>query len=187
MKKIDGFFVTILFIFVLLAGVYFYAYSTLSYFETNPALKAELERKKGLISLESKLKKIAHEKQKLENQASTNSRNIASIPAEVRNTEFVVDEDIVGDAELAKKYYIKAKTKCYESNSELDCLRTIEEAVTHFPESSWTAESLVLLTDYYYRTRRISQAREILRILKLDFKDNISVQKKVIVIERQLI
>ena len=182
MKKIDGFFVTILFIFALLAGVYYYAYSTLSYFENNSELKAKLERKKGLISLEERLKKIA-----LKNQAITNSRNIASIPKSAQETEFAVDENIVDGIELAKKYFFKAKTKCYELNNELDCLRTIEETVTHFPESQWTAESLVLLTDYYYRTKRMSQAREILRILKLDFKNNKSVQEKVIIMERQLI
>ena len=120
MKKIDGFFVTILFIFALLAGVYYYAYSTLSYFENNSELKAKLERKKGLISLEERLKKIA-----LKNQAITNSRNIASIPKSAQETEFAVDENIVDGIELAKKNFFKAKTKCYEPNNQLDCLRTI--------------------------------------------------------------
>lgn len=182
MKKIDGFFVTILFIFAFLAVVYYYAYSTLNYFENNSELRGRFERKKGLLSLEAKLKKIA-----LENKAGhVGSRSIASISAN-KEFEISVDENMADSDELAKKNYIKAKIKCYDPNREMDCLRTIEESITHFPESDWTAESLVLLTDYYYRTKRMNHAREILEILKHDFKNNKPIQQKIIVIERRLI
>lgn len=88
---------------------------------------------------------------------------------------------------LSKKYFLDAKAKCYELNQEVNCLRTIEEAVTHYPESEWTGQSLVLLADFYYRTKRLGQARDILKILKQDFKTSKVIQEKVLILERHLI
>lgn len=181
MKKIDGFFVTILILVTVLAGIFYYSYKSLNYFENNPELQAKLERKKSLINLAEKIKKI----KQANLSVAVSSRNIASIPTEKQETDFTVDGRIVGK-ELAEEYYLSAKAQCYELNKELDCLGTISKAVTHFPESDWTAESLVMLIDYYYRTKRISEAREILKVLKQDFKSNKSIQQKVIVIERHI-
>ena len=58
MKKIDGFLITILILVGLLSGVYFYAYSSLNYFENNAVLKTKYERKKSLNSLAKKLQKL---------------------------------------------------------------------------------------------------------------------------------
>lgn len=177
----DGFLLTILILVSALGGVYYYAYSSLNYFDANPALKTIYERKRSLNSLAKRLKKIDRDA-KLN---ALNKRNPASVetPSESEN---IFPENSKEAKLVSKKYFTIAKVKCYELNAELECLRIIEEAVTHYPESEWTGESLVLLTDFYYRTRRISQAREILKILKQDFRDYKPIQEKVIIIERHL-
>lgn len=168
--------ITILILVGLLAGVYYYAYSSLNYFENNEVLKTKYERKKNLNSLAKKL-------QKLEARNRLDSANRA--PAAV-STEFPVQ--VTTDARLlAREYFSIAKVKCYELKSELECLQIIEQAVTQYPESAWTGQALVLLTDFYYRTKRLSQAREILGILKHDFRNDKAIQEKVLIIERHLI
>jgi|GEM_PF-3770313 len=165
MKTLDAFFLTIVALVLTLTGVLFYSYKYLDYFENNPELKAQYERKKNLLSLQKKLSKLA-QFEKL------SSRQIAST---VETPE-----------ETAKKYFHEAKVKCYEVNKEIDCLHAIELGITHFPESNWTGESLVLLTEFYYRSKRAIQARDILMILKKDFKKDESIQQKVELIERHL-
>ena len=176
MKKIDGFVITILILVSLLAGVYYYAYSSLNYFEDNEVLKTKYERKKNLNSLAKKL-------QKLDARSRLESENRA--PAGVKTEPAF---QITTDAHvLAREYFSIAKVKCYELKSELECLQTIEQAVTQYPESAWTGQALVFLTDFYYRTRRLTQAREILHILKHDFRNDKAIQEKVLIIERHLI
>ena len=128
--------------------LFYSSYLSLNYFENNPDLKAKFERKKSLISLAKKLENISKF-----NNSNLKTRQIASISESQNEVDLTVD-DSVGANQLAKKYYIVAKAKCYEINKEIECLSTIEAAVTQFPGSSWTAESLVLLTDFYYRTKR---------------------------------
>jgi hypothetical protein len=180
MKKFDWFFFTIIALFLSLSGIYYYSYSNLNQFENNANLRAHFERQQSLVSLKKKLEKIA-------NAEKNQQRQIASIPTRVQS-EFEFEAENVIDAEiLAKKLYIKAKSKCYEENQEFECIQILETAVSQFPHSEWTAESLVLLSDFYYRTKRLSQVREILNVLKTEFKYNKSIQSKVIIIERHLL
>lgn len=176
MKKIDGFVITILILVGLLAGVYYFAYSSLNYFENNEVLKTKYERKKNLNSLAKKLQKLD-----ARSRLDSASRAPAAVSPEL-------PEMIITDArQLAREYFSIAKVKCYELNSELECLQIIEQAVTQYPESIWTGQALVLLTDFYYRTKRLAQAREILSILQHDFKNDKAIQEKVLIIERHLI
>ena len=115
------------------------------------------------------------------------TRQIASIKNEPDEAEFVKEEIVVTSEESAKSYYHEAKNKCYQLDKEMDCLQAFESAVTHFPESNWTGESLVFLTEFYHKTKRITQAKDILKILKKDFKHNQSIQNKVEMIERNLL
>lgn len=176
MRKFDSFIFTILILVAALAVVYHYAQSSLNYFENNELLKANYERKKILNSLAIRLKKLdVRHQQEVVNRA----------PAAVGDEP---GRSITTDARLlAKEYFTIAQIKCYELKSELECLLTIEQAVTHYPESQWTGQALVLLTDFYYRTKRHSLAREVLGILKRDFKNDKPVQEKVSIIERHLI
>ena len=172
----DGFVITILILVALLGGVYYYAYSSLNYFEDNEVLKTKYERKKSLNSFVGKLQKLK-ERRRLE--------AVNRAPAALQDE---VISPVTTDARLlAREYFAIAKVKCYELKSELDCLRTIEQAVTQYPESEWTGQTLVLLTDFYYRTKRLTQAREILSIHKQEFKNDKAIQEKVIIIERHLI
>lgn len=185
MKKLDAFFITIVSLVLTLSGVFIYSYKSLDYFESNAVIKAKFERRKSLISLQKKLDEIAK-------PGKQNLRSVASITAEPDETEFLSEKNINNEKnmsveESAEKYYLEAKVKCYKLNKESDCLRVIESAVTHFPESNWTGESLVLLTEFYYRTKRVALLRDILKILKNDFKNDESIQQKVVMIERYLL
>jgi TolA-binding protein len=180
MKKFDWFFFTIIALILSLSGIYYYSSNNLDQFENNAHLRAQIERQKSLVSLKKKLEKIAKLKK---NQ----QRQIASIPTPAK-IDFEFETENVIDAEiLAKKFYIQAKSKCYEENQEFECIKILETAVSQFPQSEWTAESLVLLSDFYYRTKRMSQVREILNVLKTEFKNNKSIQSKVNIIERHLL
>lgn len=179
MKKFDAFFVTIVSLVVVLSGVYFYAYKKLNYFENNPKLQAKVERIKSLNSLQKKLKQ-------LEQSSHTEKRQIASISRGPEESEFLNEPSLTKEI-TARDYYLQAKSKCYELNKEIECMKVIDSAVTHFPESKWTGESLVILSEFYYRTRRTSQMHDILKILKEDFKNEKSIQEKVDIIERQLL
>ncbi|MEQ1722604.1 MAG: hypothetical protein ABL930_05475 [Pseudobdellovibrio sp.] len=180
MKKFDWFFFTVIALVLSLSGIYYYSSVHLNQFENNAVLKAQFVRQQSLVSLKKKLEKIAAAEK-------IQSRQIASIPTPVQ-TEFESELDSVIDTEiLAKKFYIQAKSKCYEENQEVECVKIIDTVVSQFPQSEWTAESLVLLTDFYYRTKRNNQAREVLNVLKTEFKNNKSIQAKVLIIERHLL
>mgnify|MGYP003395205339 CR=1 FL=1 len=82
--------------------------------------------------------------------------------------------------------YLDAKQKCYEESKDQLCLQSIESVVTHFPESKWAGESLVVFTDYYYRTKKIELAKEIVKILKSEYSSNKEIQNKIQIIERHI-
>lgn len=178
MKKLDGFFIMIVSLVFMLTGIYIYVHEKMNYFENDSHLKAQYERKEGVISMQQKLTEI-------DKVAKAVPRRIASISSEPNDSEFMSEDNIILE-ESAKQYYTEAKTKCYELNKELDCIKIIENAVTHFPESNWTGETLVLLSEFYYRTKRPAHMKDIVKILKQDFKDNKSIQDKVVLIERHL-
>jgi hypothetical protein len=180
MKKIDWFFFTIITLVLSLSGIFLYSYKYLNQFENNADLRANFERSQSLLSLKKKLASIAANEK-------TQQRQITSISKQVE-TEFESDIEKIIDGELlSQRFYIQAKSKCYEENQEIECIRIIDIAVSQFPQSVWTAESLVLLTDFYYRTKRTEQAREVLNVLKTEFKNNDSIQSKVLIIERHLL
>jgi len=180
MQKFDWFFFTIISLVLSLSGVFLYSYKYLDQFESNAALRAKFERNQSLLSLKKKLESIAANEK-------IQQRQIASISKQVQ-TEFENEiENIIDGEQLAQRFYIQAKSKCYEENQEIECIKIIDAAVSQFPQSVWTAETLVLLTDFYYRTKRTELAREVLNVLKTDFKYNDSIQSKVLIIERHLL
>lgn len=170
MKKPDGFLILILFIIAMLGAIFYSSSKSLSYFETHPELQAKFERNKNLISLNQKL-------QKLKADEATSRRNPASINP---------DPELIG-ADMAKHHYSKAKIACYEARREMECVKDIELIVTQFPASLWSAEALILLTDVYYRNNKLSQARDIVRVLKTQFKHFDSIQGRVEFLEKQLL
>lgn len=169
---------TILTLVFILTGIYYYTYSQSQWLEHNSVVKAKLQREKGLAQLNKRLNEISKE-------SKLQSRSIASISSDPLETEFITENHILLD-ESAKKYYLEAKSKCYELNKEIECMKIVEKAVTHFPDSEWTGETLVLLTEFYYRTKRPNHMKDILKVLKKDFAQNKSIQGKVDLIERHL-
>lgn len=177
MKKLDGFLVAIALIMTLLGGIYHYAANSMSYFD-DPVIQSMLERKIQLRQLEKKMHAIEVKTA----ESRTPQRAIASIPQ--GSSEEIVLEASMSSEKMAKKLYEEAKSKCYQEGQEEACIQTIDKVVSHFPESVWAGESLVLLTDYYYRTARVSQAREVVQILKNEFSYSAEIQSKVAIIEK---
>lgn len=170
MKKPDGFLIIILIIIVSLGAIFYSSSRSLSYFENNPKLQAQFERSQKLNSLNEKL-------QKLKLQDAANRR----VPASIN-----VESQLYG-ADVAKHYYSQAKIACYEPTREVECVKDIDLIVTQFPSSLWSAEALILLTDVYYRNNKLSQARDIVLVLKTQFKHFDSIQGKVQFLEKQLL
>ncbi|WP_148284955.1 hypothetical protein [Pseudobdellovibrio exovorus] len=178
MKKLDSFLIAIAVIMTLLGGVYYYAANSMSYFD-DPVIQSMLERQIQLRQLEKKLHVIDVKTAK----SKAVSRAIASIPQNSAVGDVVLDSSATPE-KMAKKFYEEAKMKCYQEGQEKACIQTIDKVVSHFPESIWAGESLVLLTDYYYRTARLKQAREVVQILKDEFSHSTDIQSKVAIIER---
>lgn len=184
MKRPDAFFIVIVILFTTLVGVYYYSYQSLSYFDKNTDLLAKLERKKNLVNLAQKLKNIEKENQE---RGFTQARGIASVQATSEKPTAVANSKVLETSDaMAKEYYDKAKIICYEPGQEVECMNIIDMAITHFPESNWTGENLVLLTEFFYRTKRLKPARDVLKVLKTNFNEVDSIESKVTVIERYL-
>lgn len=177
MKTKDyGFAITISVILLALGVVYYHTANSTSYVEHDPVLNSMIERKIELMNLQKKLQTIEQETQSAERSPA------AIAPTAGLQEEFAID-DGAGEA-FAKAQFERLKKSCYEAGQELECVSTVERVVTHFPESVWAAESLVVLTDYYYRTRRMTQAHELVDILKREFRHLPQIQDKVRIIEK---
>lgn len=179
MKKLDGFLSIVVLILVLLGGIYTYVNNSMSYFD-DPAIQAQLQKKIEAIQLEKKMHVTV---KKAETKNSTVSRGLASIPPANRSESVLT---AVEAEAVAQNYYQNAKTACYQLGKDAACIENIDHVVTQFPESVWAAESMVLLTDYYYRTARVPQAREIVAILKTEFSNHAEIQSKVKIMEKAL-
>lgn len=53
---------------------------------------------------------------------------------------------------------------------ESDCLGQIDSMITHYPNSNWTARSLLLLSHYYFNQNRTAEAKSLIQIIKTEFK-----------------
>ncbi len=180
MKRIDSFFSLNIFLVGVLTYTYFFASKSLDYFDTNPELKARYERQKELKLLKDEISQLAKENKQIE-------RSMASI----RHTDIEVVNSVGHSSsdvnDLARKYYSKAKENCYQPKKEAECMANIDTLVSQFPESIWAGESLLLLTELYYRNNRNAQILDLIKILKTDFKQYKSVQLKVDYLEKQLL
>lgn len=177
MKRVDSFFSLIIFLVGALGYTFYYAHNSLNYFENNPTLKAKYERTVQLKALNKELKNIR------KNPTSI-SRQIASInPAK----ENLLVGTALDNQAVAKKYYSKIRSVCFEPTKEMECLSHIDLVVSQFPETVWAAESLIILTEIYHQNRRDKQAQDVLHILKEEFKNFPTVQSKVNYLEGQIL
>ena len=174
MKKVDSFFILIAGIVLSLSYVYVYSLSSLDYFETNLVLKDKYERNLKLISLNNELKQLK----------SVKKREPATIRADIKNSDF---DHLLEPAQLAKQLYFVAKDSCTDVQKEMQCLADIDILVTQFPESIWAGESLVLLSQVYYRNKRFEQVQDLLAILKVEFSSFSTIQAKINFLEKQVL
>lgn len=174
-KKPDGFIVMIAGIVATLAFFYFYADYSFGRLDRDQHLSELLQKRQNLLGLMKQLDNIQKE-------TASQKREIASVPPQQRNSEFAVDS--FDSERIAQSFYTQAQKDCYQLGHEAECLNNIETVVSQFPESYWAGESLVILGDFYHRTNRAEQAREIVKILKKDFRTYADLQKKADIIER---
>jgi hypothetical protein len=177
MKRVDSFFSLIIFLVGALSYTFYYAHTSLDYFENNPELKAKYERTIQLKALNKELKEI---KQKSQQSVS---RAVASIDAK---SDKVVIGSALDTQEAAKRYYSQVRASCFEPSKEMECLSNIDLVVSQFPETVWAAESLLILTEIYQQNNRNKQAVDVINILKNEFRSYPTVQSKVSYLEEQL-
>ena len=70
---------------------------------------------------------------------------------------------------VAKAEYEKISLICNQK-LELDCMNEIDMIVSQFPDSNWTAKSLLLLSHYYYTQNRVNEAKSLINIIRTEFR-----------------
>ncbi len=181
MSKVDGFLVTII---ILIAG-FFVVYKT-SEFQYS-GVQFEKEKNKILVHQiqQLKLKENADAIARLEKMDSGPQRSIASITAAGSKKPSRIDanKELIDSAAVAEAYYQTAKINCEKYKKEDVCTKNIEIIVSQFPETRWAGESLLLLSRLYMKTRHLERAREILNIVRTEFKYDKEIQSKLAAIE----
>lgn len=69
----------------------------------------------------------------------------------------------------AKAEYEKISLICTEK-LELECMAEIDVIVSQFPDSNWTAKSLLLLSHFYYKQNRVAESKSLINIIRTEFK-----------------
>ncbi len=70
---------------------------------------------------------------------------------------------------LAQAKYEKINLIC-DISLDFKCMSEIDGIVSHFPESNWTARSLLLLSHFYYKQNRVTEAKSLIQVIKTEFK-----------------
>lgn len=70
---------------------------------------------------------------------------------------------------LARARYEKINLIC-DKSLEIKCMSEIDAIVSQFPESNWTARSLLLLSHFYYKQNRQAEAKSLIQVIKAEFK-----------------
>ncbi len=70
---------------------------------------------------------------------------------------------------IAKAEYEKISLICTQK-LEVDCMTEIDMIVSQFPDSNWTAKSLLLLSHYYYKQNRVNEAKSLIHIIRSEFR-----------------
>jgi TolA-binding protein len=175
MNKVDPFFILIIVLVSGLAVTYKSAQYDLSGLKFQMLMNAQLKNKIKRLELVQKELEIAA--QKNDRAQDVEERSLASVPSEGEK------EVILDPAKLAEKMYHEAKTQCLKSKKNTNCLNQIEAVVTQFPGSKWAAESMILLAHVYIEEKRGDQAKELLKVVRVEFKKNRDIQKKLNLIE----
>lgn len=181
MKRIDPFFTIIVVLFAFFVVVY----------ETMRADSVSLliEQKKNADLVEQvevlKLQQVALLSKSNLNQ-SGQRRSVASekttIPA---SKEIQLKEVGVTDiTRQAESLFNQINQMCEAQKNHLLCVQKVEEMTTQFPETSWAGRSLLKLSEFYIQTHRFEKAKEVMQIVKSEFKNDSRLQKRVLELER---
>lgn len=168
MKRIDAFFILIVFIVMALGYTFYYTSTSQSYFDNNPKLQAQFERQKQLAVLKKELAQLNERKQVV-------SRSIASIPP----TAAVVPEVVSFKPETAEQHFAALKETCTLNTDQPECLSEIDLVITQYPETVWAAESMLVLLDIYQKNNESRRSVELVKILRTRFAQYANVQAKV--------
>ncbi len=74
------------------------------------------------------------------------------------------------DKETAARAEFEKLTFLCDQKMSLDCTTSVEAMVVQFPESNWTAKTLLFLSHKYFENNKIDEAKALLKIIKNDFK-----------------
>ena len=100
------------------------------------------------------------------------NRNMASVP--IHNIKILSDQAkpnvVKTENEIqAQAEFEKIKMDCrFKLNT--GCTQRIDAMITKFPNSNWTARSLLLLSHYYFAQQRVDEAKSLIHIIKTEFK-----------------
>lgn len=189
MGKVDGFLITII---ILIAGVFViyktaeFQFSGVQYEkEKNKILLHQIEQLKLKDQVSAFEKKQDDESTLLEPTGSR-KRNIASL-GPVKSFKFAPidsNKELLDSSALAESFFNKAKLNCEKYKKEDVCTQNIDIVLTQFPETRWAGESLLLLSRLYMKTRHLERAREVLNIVRREFKYDKDLQSKLAQVER---
>jgi hypothetical protein len=177
MRKPDAFLICHVMIVAVLAVLYFLSERHFAKYDADLAFQQKVQQRQRFLLLTGDLQNV----QKAEKKQPSERGPAALMPFDQQNLQW--------GAELQKQaeiLYTDAQKYCYEFNGELSCLEVIEKVVTHFPETVWAGKSLLILGDFYHRTKRFEQARDIVSILKSEFGKKPELRKKTALLERAL-
>ncbi len=78
---------------------------------------------------------------------------------------------------LARAEYEKMSLQCRDYKINTECIQSVDYLISQFPDTEWTGYSLVWLAKTYKKARRQSDFKEIVSLLKNDFKHYPKVKK----------
>ncbi|MFZ3229291.1 MAG: hypothetical protein WA160_03725 [Pseudobdellovibrio sp.] len=198
MKKVDLFFVVILFLVSALAVTF------ISFDYHLSGIAFEKNKNKILEQKISKLNLIIEAYETKENPVKRGLASIGSVKA-ISMDELYIEQlktirveknkkisgalvqkiiaNSINPEILAQAYYVKAEINCATYlTKENSCLSDIEIIIGQFPESEWAGDGLILLSEVYAKQRRFKEASSVLKIVRTEFPK----QQRLIVKANQL-
>ena len=78
---------------------------------------------------------------------------------------------------LARAEYEKMALQCRDYKVNVECMKSVDYLISQFPDTEWTGYSLVWLAKTYKKARRQTDFKEIVGLIKTDFKHYPQVKK----------
>ncbi len=176
-KILDSFTILICGILVGLGLIYNYSDKYLAYFVENSKLQLVYENKLAEIKLQ---KQIRH----IQKTSGKNMRSPASIELSVEEQIQNLLENNSDTKGMAEKLYLETVVFCKESIHLSKCADHLNTMITHFPESKWAAEALLVLVEVYIKDKSTTKATELIELIKVEFSKNQHVIKRAGELER---